>query len=196
MSFTRFLTDNVYFNLPGNRGRIRRHVNLMITMVLCGIWHGSTWTFVAWGALHGLLLVSNHLWRALRESLTWKQKAPVAARVFTMFAVMASWVLFGSRTWTGVTHIFRGMLGGAGMGRVPSVEACLWLAGLGIVACAGPNSQEIVRSTGKFLRSFTDGKRSIEWSWIAPGALVLWICGILFWLSQTSPASPFIYAIF
>lgn len=46
---------------------MRRYANLMLTMLLGGLWHGAAWTFVLWGAVHGILLAVNHGWRALRS---------------------------------------------------------------------------------------------------------------------------------
>ena len=63
ISLSSFLRDYVYIPLGGNRlGRRRRYANLLATMLLAGLWHGAGWTFVAWGAWHGVLLVGNHLW--------------------------------------------------------------------------------------------------------------------------------------
>ncbi|MGH7152377.1 MAG: MBOAT family O-acyltransferase, partial [Acetobacteraceae bacterium] len=57
ITLSRFLRDYLYIPLGGNRrGRVRRYVNLMVTMLLGGLWHGANWTFVAWGGLHGLYL--------------------------------------------------------------------------------------------------------------------------------------------
>src|SRR6056297_2057846 len=70
ISLSRFLRDYVYIPLGGNRhGSGRRYQNLMITMLLGGLWHGAGWTFVAWGALHGIYLVINHAWWFLQETL-------------------------------------------------------------------------------------------------------------------------------
>ena len=56
MTLSRFLRDYLYIPLGGNRhGPARRYVNLMLTMLLGGLWHGAGWTFVVWGALHGAL---------------------------------------------------------------------------------------------------------------------------------------------
>jgi D-alanyl-lipoteichoic acid acyltransferase DltB (MBOAT superfamily) len=64
MTLSRFLRDYLYIPLGGNRkGPLRRHANLLATMLLGGLWHGANWTFVVWGGLHGLYLVVNHLWR-------------------------------------------------------------------------------------------------------------------------------------
>ncbi len=58
MTLSRFLRDYVYFPLGGSlRGRMKRHINLMITMLLGGLWHGAGWTFVVWGGLHGIYLM-------------------------------------------------------------------------------------------------------------------------------------------
>src|SRR5882757_9443556 len=62
-----FLRDYVYIPLGGNRhGPVRRYANVLITMLIGGLWHGANWTFVAWGGLHGLFLLGNHAWRNLR----------------------------------------------------------------------------------------------------------------------------------
>jgi len=64
MTLSRFLRDYVYISLGGNRkGEPRRYVNLFLTMLIGGIWHGAGWTYVVWGTLHGLCLVINHAWR-------------------------------------------------------------------------------------------------------------------------------------
>src|SRR2546422_1082067 len=70
ITLSRFLREYLYIPLGGNRkGPWRRYVNLLITMLLGGLWHGAGWTFVVWGALHGFYLMVNHLWRALRQHL-------------------------------------------------------------------------------------------------------------------------------
>jgi D-alanyl-lipoteichoic acid acyltransferase DltB (MBOAT superfamily) len=101
MTLSRYLRDYLYIPLGGNRkGKIRRYANLMLTMLLGGLWHGAGWTFVLWGALHGVYLVINHLWR--------EQVAPhipfvLPARLsvilggsLTFIAVIAAWVMFRS----------------------------------------------------------------------------------------------------
>ena len=58
ITLSRFLRDHVYIPLGGNRhGEVRRHTNVMTTMLLGGLWHGAAWNFVLWGGLHGLYLV-------------------------------------------------------------------------------------------------------------------------------------------
>ena len=66
MTLSRFLRDYLYFSLGGNKhGTAKRYRNLLLTMLLGGLWHGAAWTFVIWGGLHGLYLCINHAWRAL-----------------------------------------------------------------------------------------------------------------------------------
>ena len=66
MSLSTFLRDYLYFPLGGNRrGELRRYFNLLVTMILGGLWHGASGTFVLWGGLHGIYLALNHLWRKL-----------------------------------------------------------------------------------------------------------------------------------
>lgn len=68
ITLSRFLRDYLYIALGGNRhGRANRYRNLLLTMLLGGLWHGAAWTYVVWGALHGLYLCINHGWRAMGE---------------------------------------------------------------------------------------------------------------------------------
>ncbi len=66
ISLSRWLKDYLYISMGGNRkGRIRTYINIMITMLLGGLWHGAAWRFVIWGGLHGAGLVINKLWTQL-----------------------------------------------------------------------------------------------------------------------------------
>lgn len=66
MTLSRFLRDYLYVPLGGNRkGSIWRYGNLMITMLIGGLWHGASWMFLVWGGLHGGYLIIAHLWRRL-----------------------------------------------------------------------------------------------------------------------------------
>lgn len=70
ITLSRFLKDYLYIALGGNRkGKASRYRNLFLTMLLGGLWHGAAWTFVMWGALHGLFLCINHAWRAIQQKL-------------------------------------------------------------------------------------------------------------------------------
>jgi alginate O-acetyltransferase complex protein AlgI len=114
MTLSRFLRDYVYIPLGGNRrGPARRHLNLMATMLLGGLWHGASWTFVAWGGLHGLYLGINHAWRSLRGNAAgpWPAAESLAARLLTFAAVVAAWVFFRAKDFSTAADILAGMAG-------------------------------------------------------------------------------------
>jgi D-alanyl-lipoteichoic acid acyltransferase DltB (MBOAT superfamily) len=115
MTLSAFLRDYLYIPLGGNRkGPARRYVNLLATMVLGGLWHGAGWTFVAWGALHGLYLVANHGWRALLRRLGWRGAGAagrIAGIAFTFLAVVVGWVVFRAESLDSAGRILAGMAG-------------------------------------------------------------------------------------
>jgi D-alanyl-lipoteichoic acid acyltransferase DltB (MBOAT superfamily) len=90
MTLSRFLRDYLYIPLGGSRqGRAKTVRNLMITMLLGGLWHGAAWGFVLWGGLHGAFLAAEHLLRGRGPQL------PVLARWLIVFhAVVLAWVVF------------------------------------------------------------------------------------------------------
>src|ERR1700730_11454410 len=91
MTLSRFLRDFLYIPLGGNRkGRLMTYRNLMITMVLGGLWHGAAWTFVIWGTFHGLGLCFEHAWR---KAFKWRPPA-WAKWVITFHFVVLGWVFF------------------------------------------------------------------------------------------------------
>lgn len=117
MTLSRFLRDYIYIPLGGGRvGTVRRYLNLMATMLLGGLWHGAGWTFVLWGALHGVYLVINHLWHVVKKQLGLEQstnsKWVIAVyRGITFVAVVFGWVLFRSTSLHAATSMFQSMLG-------------------------------------------------------------------------------------
>jgi alginate O-acetyltransferase complex protein AlgI len=97
MTLSQFLRDYLYIPLGGNRhGRTLRYVNLMITMLLGGLWHGAAWTFVVWGALHGAYLCVNHAWSNYGPAVAprFARAANAAAFILTFIAVVVAWVFF------------------------------------------------------------------------------------------------------
>jgi alginate O-acetyltransferase complex protein AlgI len=121
MTLSRFLRDYLYIPLGGNRhGEPRRFANLMLTMLIGGLWHGSSWTFVAWGALHGLYLIINHAWQRYGGALHFPLRGTVAGRsaawVITVVAVLVAWVFFRSESFAAAKAMLRGMAGWGGFG--------------------------------------------------------------------------------
>lgn len=122
MTLSAFLREYLYIPLGGNRqGPVRRHLNLMLTMLLGGLWHGANWTFVVWGGLHGLFLVINHLWREavarLRlHGIPWPDRAlrPVYWAL-TFLGVMVAWVFFRADSFDAAMLMLRAMSGDFGV---------------------------------------------------------------------------------
>ena len=153
MTLSRFLRDYLYFALGGNRrGPTRRHVNLMITMLLGGLWHGAGWGFVIWGGLHGIYLIINHAWRSVRgEPRSDSQFARVAGWALTFVAVIFAWVFFRAETLNGATTIVSAMLVLDGQFDFAGASALTfgwkqvaYLAGAAFIAFGLPNTQELL----------------------------------------------------
>jgi alginate O-acetyltransferase complex protein AlgI len=120
ITLSRFLRDYLYIPLGGNRlGEQRRYQNLLVTMLLGGLWHGAGWNFLIWGGLHGLYLCINHLWQAWhggKAAVSAKGLLPkgIAKRfswAITFFAVVIAWVFFRARTFAGAWQMLAGLFG-------------------------------------------------------------------------------------
>ncbi|HXW59285.1 MAG TPA: MBOAT family protein [Solirubrobacteraceae bacterium] len=93
MTLSRFLRDFLYIPLGGNRGgRLMTYRNLMLTMVLGGLWHGAAWTFVLWGAYNGLGLVAEHALAGRLKTPTWLRW------LVTFHLIVFGWILFRSQS--------------------------------------------------------------------------------------------------
>lgn len=143
ITLSAWLRDYLYIPLGGNRkGEFRTHVNLMITMLLGGLWHGASWTFVVWGALHGIYLSVERLLKpkdtatilptgerastiTLVEPVVIKQASFAPAfmqnksiknfilALFTFFLVNVTWVFFRAQDFTTAWRLLGSMFGGA-----------------------------------------------------------------------------------
>jgi len=115
ISLSTFLMEYLYFPLGGNRrGQARTYINLFTTMVLGGLWHGANWTFVVWGALHGMALCVHKLW------MKWRRKdkhdrGTIAGRILsailTYIYVCFCWIFFRADTFTCAQAVISGILG-------------------------------------------------------------------------------------
>ena len=114
ITLSRFLRDYLYIPLGGNRlGEQRRYLNLMVTMLLGGLWHGAGWNFLIWGGLHGLYLCVNHLWQAWRGAGAKFRSVPatIASWAITFFVVVIAWVFFRARTAAGAWQMLGALFG-------------------------------------------------------------------------------------
>jgi alginate O-acetyltransferase complex protein AlgI len=192
MTLSRFLRDYLYIPLGGNRsGPSMTMVNLMIVMLLGGLWHGASWLFVIWGGLHGIYLIINHQYRRIRpEPGTAIERA--AGWLVTFLAVVVAWVFFRATTMDGAARMLTAMSGYHGIGFPSDWIFAPWLQHAGatvvplqelklygnfpmpwfIPTCLAlvllfPNSQTLLRRYSPALapdsRSWTSEQRWIAW---------------------------------
>ncbi|WP_320034555.1 MBOAT family O-acyltransferase [Halarcobacter sp.] len=103
----RFMRDYIYIPLGGNRkGNIRGYTNLFTVAVVSGFWHGAGWTFIAWGALHGIALVTHRIWKDfgfnMNKYLAW---------FITFNFINITWVFFRALSWEDAVKVLKGMVG-------------------------------------------------------------------------------------
>ncbi len=114
ITLSRFLRVYLYIPLGGNRkGTSRRFMNLFITMLLGGLWHGSSWNFVLWGAIHGIYLIINHAWNFMVKRLFGFKLVKSHfnfSRLLTFLAVVFAWVIFRAENLESALIIYKGML--------------------------------------------------------------------------------------
>ena len=189
MTLSRFLRDYLYVPLGGNRsGQAARYRNLMLTMILGGLWHGAGWTFVVWGCLHGLYLVLHHAWLALRG----KRPARWWGRGLTFVAVMAAWVVFRAPDLATAGDILLALVGGNGvslprglaahaqpllaLGLRPDFSGIRWIdfGGAGAatlplamaLAWLAPNTQQIFRHYEPAVEHIIGSAGRLQWRWM------------------------------
>jgi len=182
MSLSFGFRDYLYIPLGGSRqGEARTLFNLMLVMVLCGIWHGSGWTFALWGALHGLGLCAHRLWREWRGR---RDHSPLSAALAwagaTLFAGLC-WIPFRAEDLGHAGRIVSAMLGAGGV--VHWIHPFVWASlALTVLAHAlhGLGQEDVLMLRGQ--------------RWYAPAVLLT-----LVWLSlifTTEGFTPFLYARF
>ena len=177
ITLSRFLAEYLYIPLGGNRkGGRRRMVNIMVTMLLGGLWHGASWTFVIWGGFHGVLLACNHLLRKLFPERSDKiRRWNGCGWALTFICVAIGWVFFRAESLDRALDILLAMGGGDGLAvPLPLLDRLgpigswittwdvkpnvlspwhlmlnyLWVAGAMVVAFLAPNTGEIFSAFG------------------------------------------------
>jgi alginate O-acetyltransferase complex protein AlgI len=114
MSLSSWLREYLYIALGGNRhGVVRTYVNLFLTMLLGGLWHGANWTFIVWGAWHGGILALERFWKSRHPQKLLPDWLAVA---WTMLLVIIGWVFFRAADIASAGRMFAGMLGLNGVG--------------------------------------------------------------------------------
>jgi alginate O-acetyltransferase complex protein AlgI len=182
ISLSVFLRDYVYIPLGGNRkGSPRTYVNLILVMLVCGLWHGAHWTFVAWGAYHGILLVFERFGEKRGAFQRWPRLVRVAS---TFVMVLISWVFFRSTNLHEAINYLGAMIGlgesSAALLLLPALlytQGTLLIMAIGIVVVVCPIQAH-------------EWSREVSW----PKAIVvhpLFCVSLLAMFSQ--PFRPFLY---
>lgn len=173
MSLSSWLRDYLYIGLLGGnrRGSARTAVNVMVTMLLGGLWHGANWTFVAWGAYHGVLLLGE---RALGERVL--RVPSLLMRVATFLLVIVGWVFFRSPDFSVAGAWLGRMAGASGMAGLGPGGGLLILVPIGLLIVAfAPETWDIRFRTG--------------WRWAAAYAVGF----VVSYIFMSAGTSPFIY---
>ena len=119
-----WLRDYLYIPLGGNRhGRLRSYRNIIITMALGGLWHGSNWTFMIWGLLHGIGVSVVHLWRQLFGEARPSALGRVAGVLITFHFVTIAWVFFRAPDFAKALEMLEGLICGSWRDLAPFVHA-------------------------------------------------------------------------
>ena len=188
ITLSTWLRDYLYFPLGGSRrGRLRMYVNLMLTMLLGGLWHGAAWTFVVWGGLHGLLLVVHRAWSQVLDRTGWRPFGMArdsaawlwTSRILLFHAVCAGWVFFRASSFGIAFDVFR-RLGAGGTATLATVP-------IGVVLILGLG--------GQFLPSRWRSAFELQlgrWPALARGAALAVAVALIEILGPTGVA-PFIY---
>jgi len=113
ISLSSWLKEYLYFPLGGNRkNQVRTLINLMLTMLIGGLWHGANWTFVIWGALHGFYLIMEKiLLFATPEEIRKIKSLRIATGILTFILVLIAWVFFRSPDITSAITLIDSMFG-------------------------------------------------------------------------------------
>lgn len=131
MSLSRWLRDYLYIGLGGNRqGRIRTYLNLIVTMLLGGLWHGAAWKFMLWGCIHGGGLATER-WIEEKHGTTTVRR-PVLRWLITFHVVCLAWVFFRADNLTTVSELFLRLLHGGGSTALTTAVLLAILAGFAL----------------------------------------------------------------
>ena len=147
MTLSRFLRDYLYIPLGGSRGStLATYRNLMVTMLLAGLWHGAAWTFVLWGGIHGAALVVEHWWRSISPRPR-RRTTCMPARILTFAFVALAWIPFRAESLTGAWHVFARLFTAWG-------DPAVLLSGWAVAAIAlGIAMQYLPRTPGRRIRA-------------------------------------------
>ncbi|MEX5364623.1 MBOAT family O-acyltransferase [Pseudomonas guariconensis] len=185
ISLSRFIRDYVYIPLGGNRqGVWRGNLNMLLAMLVSGLWHGASLNFILWGALHGVGLAVYKLFDQLLPGAKALPGAGLAARLLTFHYVAFAWVFFRSTTLEGAWE----MLGNVAQVSIAGLSSSTGLAVLGCVLCVATYPQWLA-----ILRQGFAASQRLPWP-LYPVPLAVFVSLVIF--ASQSGVPGFIYASF
>jgi alginate O-acetyltransferase complex protein AlgI len=184
ITLSAWLRDYLYIPLGGNRnGKFKTYRNLMITMLLGGLWHGANWTFVAWGGLHGFYLwVEKAILDARKETSKPSFVPKFLLAMATFFLVNVTWVFFRAGTFAQAGSILQSMFGMMPKGNAVLTTLAIWKVGVIVVGMV--IAQWLMRN-----RLVLDVIPKL--SWWAFGSIWAFMLLLLIWSQESG--SSFIY---
>jgi len=205
ITLSHFLRDYLYIAMGGNKqGAIRRYSNLFVTMVLGGFWHGASWNFVVWGALHGMYLIINHAWSGLMKVIGLNTKRiwyKTVAHALTFFVVIEAWVLFRAETFSGAAIIYEATYNFSDLSLSAlfnssfvyindPVRAILMILVCSFVAFALPNSQDFIENKQE---KIFKGKSFVGARVLSHGVPLLAAAALVLSIASMNKVSEFLY---
>ncbi len=199
ITLSSWLQDYIYISLGGNRkGKIRTYINLILTMVIGGIWHGANWTYIVWGLLHGIALAVHKVWMTLTGSSSKKHStaANIVSICLTFLFTTFCWIFFRaeslSKALTIIKRIFS-FKSGLEQPYMWFIIAAVILVIASVIAFVKTNKNPTQKPIKRTNVSMVDGYYPIVnlttfWGLVAFFAF----CGMLLCLAYTG-GSPFIY---
>lgn len=150
ISLSTWLRDYLYIPLGGNRATaLRTKINLLITMLLGGLWHGAQWTFVIWGALHGVLLVVHHQFSKVTKA---RSVPPLAYQALTFLFVVIGWVYFRAGSVAQAHELLAKMFfWQKGLNLENSISLIFFIGIAALIAHTMPNTSQMKHRYGNFV---------------------------------------------
>ncbi len=190
MSLSWFLREYVYFPLGGSRRGFPRHLsNLLVTMLISGLWHGAGWTFIAFGGVHGIALVIETAWKRTVG-------IPIggaAGWALTLLVAIVGWVFFRAETMGGALAILQAMFGWGGIEGLILGPDLIWVLALAmLLVVLLPNTTEIFEPHRVAGLRLEPGLWRISWrtslGWAMLTSLLVIVC-----LTRLGTYSEFLY---
>lgn len=187
ISLSTWLRDYLYIPLGGNRkGTARTYINLILTMLLGGLWHGANWTFILWGAWHGCIMAIERAIKQGHESTVSLARQAVLLP-FTLFLVILGWVMFRAQSVGQALVLYKAMFNGAAL---PISEPLSWqITGEALTALV--IGSVLVFAVPVLERRYNTNLKETHNRWIHGGIIVFFLLAVM--KLSAKNYSPFLY---